>query len=58
MAGYINKSVTEFVHKDDKCPGNSTQFTCAAYDSSTQALYSCAGHRDIDTMRTNPNPSQ
>ena len=56
MGGYITKSYTKFVHKDDKCPSNTSNYVCSSYNATTQSIETgkCQGHRNVGTNRTLP----
>ena len=57
MGGYITKTYTKFVHKEDKCPSNCPEYQdgiCSSYDATTQNIETgkCHGHRNAGTDRT------
>ena len=56
MGGYITKSYTKFVHKDDKCPSNTSNYVCSSYNATTQSIETgkCQGHRNAGTDRALP----
>lgn len=53
MGSYITQKKTKFVHQEDRCPSNTDESTyvCVAYDSSTQAISRCTGHRNKNEGR-------
>ena len=57
MGGYITKSYSKFIHKDDKCPSNCPEHQggiCSSYDTITQniATGKCTGHRNVGMSRS------
>lgn len=56
MGGYITKRYTKFVHKEDKCPSNTSNYVCSSYNATTQSIETgkCQGHRNIGTSRNLP----
>ena len=54
MSGYITRSYSKFIHKDDKCPSNCPEHQggiCSSYNTTTQSIETgkCQGHRNVGT---------
>lgn len=59
MGGYITKSYSKFIHKEDKCPSNCPEHQggiCSSYNTITQniATGKCTGHRNVGMSRSLP----
>lgn len=53
MGSYITQKKSKFIHEEDRCPSNTdeSKYVCATYDSKTQNIERCPGHRNKNENR-------
>lgn len=59
MGGYIIKTYTKFVHKEDACPSNCPEHqggVCSSYNTTTKDIKTgrCSGHYNVNSNRSLP----